>query len=282
MIILTYIAFFSGVVLHVAAAFLALQYLSARRNGQMLTVASRTALVGAGCLAFTFLLRFAQWRMVPLSTPIDFLNILLLMVSLTAVLITRDARRRGLLTFYLPPLAVVAIIAAGTAVPDLGNEPKMLSSILLVVHVVPAFLAYGLFFTASLTAIAYSYQDRHLKRGNIQGLFQKLPSLENLDKTLYQLIRLGYPLFVVTLVLGLYWAYDERDKLSATWWWSPKIFMSACMVVFYAITFHGRQLGRLRGPKLAYALYIFGALLFGYLLLKNFPLSEYNFWGAGQ
>lgn len=282
MIVLTYIAFFSGVVLHVAAAFLALQYLSARRNGRMLEIASGAAMVGAGCLALTFLLRFAQWQMVPLSTPIDFLNILVLMVSITAVLITRDPRRKGLLTFYLPPLAVVAILAAGTAFPDLGTKPKALSSVLLVVHVVPAFLAYGLFFTASLTSIAYSYQDRHLKRGNIQGFFQKLPSLENLDKTLYQLIRIGYPLFVITLLLGLYWAYDERDKLSATWWRSPKIMMSACMVVFYALTFHGRQFGWLRGPKLAYALYGFGGFLCVYLLLKTLAFSEYNFWGVGQ
>src|SRR5690606_6767131 len=103
----------------------------------------------------------------------------------------------------------------------------------------------------------------------------------NLDRTLFLLIRMAYPLFVFTLVTGFYWAWADRDLLGALWWMSPKILLSFAMVVIYAACYHGRAAGWLRGPRLANVLLIgFGGLLGTYLLLEMFELTNYNFWDA--
>jgi HemX protein len=282
MSIAIYAAFFGAVVLVCAAAALSSAYLVFRRNDRFLGAAWALGLGGCVLLGMAGLLRAAAWGKVPLTEPIDFINLFLFMVALAGVGLTRSGRTRALLAFYLPPVALLALLAAAYAVPDLGSAPKALPNTLLIAHVTPAILAYGLFFTASLTSIAYVFQARRLKQRSTAGLFQKLPSLENLDRTLYTLIGLGYPVFVVTLTLGLVWAWLDRALLSPTWWLSPKIFVSGCMVVFYAFAFHGRQLGRLRGPKLAYTLFVFGAFLAAYLVLKTIAFSEYNFWVAAQ
>jgi hypothetical protein len=53
------------------------------------------------------------------------------------------------------------------------------------------------------------------------------------------------------------------------------------MVVLYAVAYHGRSAGWLRGPKLAMMLVVgIGGLLVTYLGLEILELTNYNFWGG--
>ena len=187
---------------------------------------------------------------------------------------------RSLLVFYVPPVACVALVAAYKVLTAWGGEPpKDLASVPLLLHVGMVFLAYALFFVASLSSAAYVYQSRQLKRHQTTGLFRRLPSLEQLDTTLFRLVRLGYPIFVFTMLLGLVWAFREHQLLSAAWWLSPKVFLSYMILGVYAVSFHGRSLGILRGPKLAYFVCVgFGSLLLISLLLRVLQLSSWHFF----
>jgi len=283
MIPFLYIVFILAVALHNGAAGAALYYLAVQSNKRLLAFANRLLLLGAAGLVLTLVLRLAIFRAPPFATVADSLTLFLAMVSATVVVICMQERRRALLPFYLPAVAALSLLCAVLALPSLGVAPleRDVSRALLVIHVVLAFLAYALFFVASMTSIAYAYIARQLKGHKGTVLLHKLPSLENLDLTLFRLIALGYPLFVVTLVLGLVWAWAEPDPLSATWWLSPKILLSMAMVIFYGISYHGRSLGILRGPKLAHVVAVgFGSLLTIYLALVLLELKDYNFWSA--
>lgn len=267
MTILLYIVFYLSLLAHITGAGLSMVYLKNGEN-RFLGSASRFNAIGAILLLLSCGIRFSIWQEAPLSNATDFVNLFMLMVSITGFVITRAETRRALLTFYLPPLALFCLFAGYTAIPDLSLAPKALPSIFISIHVVTAVLAYGLFFVASLTSIAYAYVARRLKQGIPRGLVRKLPSLENMDRTLFLLIRMGYPVFAITVLQGAYWAWSEKQLLSPNWWLDPKIFMSILMLFFYGFTYHGRSLSRLRGPKLAYALFAFGTFLGCYLLLK--------------
>lgn len=278
-----YVIFLLAVALHNGAAVSALYYLSFQNHQRFLNFSHRLLILGLGALLFTLILRVVVFRIPPFATMVDSLTLFLAMVSGTIAIVCIQPRRRALLPFYLPAVAALSLLCAVVALPQLGIRPpaRDISTALLTVHVVLAFLAYALFFVASMTSIAYIFIARQLKKHKGTALLNKLPSLENLDLTLFRLIAAGYPLFVVTLVLGLVWAWVNPNPLSATWWLSPKIVLSIVMVLFYGISFHSRSLGILRGPKLAQFVAIgFGGLLTIYMLLVLLELKDYNFWSA--
>lgn len=248
---------------------------------RVLTLAHRLAAGAAACLVVTFLLRWSAWRLLPLTTIADSLNLLALLSTILMLWVVRKDSAPTLACFYVPPLAAICLINATVAHDQLHLAPRELSGIPLTIHVGLAFLAFALFFLASMTSVAYIFQAHHLKNHHTTGLFQRLPSLEQLDRTLSRLIGYGYPFFVVTLILGLLWAWVDRDLLGTLWWLAPKVLLSWVMVGFYAATFHARRSGRLRGPKLAYVVFFgFSLLLITYLVLALTNLNTYNFWEA--
>ncbi|MFM1920388.1 MAG: hypothetical protein RLZZ303_2022 [Candidatus Hydrogenedentota bacterium] len=283
MLPLVYTSFSLGIVLVIVASLATLALPWRARGLDWLGVPRAAASIGALFLFGMLALRAFQYQLVPLTSGVESLSLLVVMITWTVFAITQDAPRRNLTLVYLPAIAGIAIIAALLAPAELPRPPKPLSPLLLLLHVVPAFLAYAWFFIAMLTSAVYLYQASRLKRRLSLGPIQQLPSLENMDRTLFLLISMAYPLFVVTLVTGAYWAWADRELLGALWWMSPKIMLSLAMVVIYATCYHGRATGLLRGPRLANVLLIgVGSLLAAYLLLEIFGLTNYNFWGATE
>ncbi len=281
MIPVTYVLFYLGVGAYALGALYALHYAVGGAKHH-LNLSWWAVLSGAVCLVIVFLLRGAQWRLLPMSTPTDTLSLFVVIATVTVFLLLRQPNRLGLMVFYWPPFAIMLLVAAYLAIDDLAHPPKDLATVLVAVHVGLAFLAFALFLVASITSLAYVFQVQHLKRRSTQGLFQKLPSLQQLDHTLYGLIASGYPIFIVTLGIGLWWAYVDTTQLSATWWLSPKVFLAAAMTILYAICFHARTRHFLRGPKLAYLVAGgFAVILVSYLVLDVLRIANYNFWGTG-
>ncbi|NIA16223.1 MAG: hypothetical protein GWP08_19340 [Nitrospiraceae bacterium] len=272
------ICFYPGVALYVAAAIAALWYLR-HANEFALRLALWLSAGGVGLLIMAFAARWAAWGLVPLTTVSDSLNLLVVMSTLAMLLLMRTRNVRALAWFYLTPLAALTLVSAAVAHKDLFHSPKELSGIPLTLHVGLVFLAYAMFFMAAMTSAAYILQNHRLKRPNALALSHHLPSLEQLDHTLTRLVSLGYPLFLATLVLGLIWAHAEGGLLSSRWWMAPKVLLSFVMAALYAVAFHRRRSGRLRGPKLAYLLCLgFALLLAAYLVLALMQLREYSFW----
>ena len=279
---LVYTTFILGNLLLFASAAVALGYLWMSRNGNTLTLAYRLSFGALVALIASILVRTMQWQLVPFTTAADSLSLFTtLSLAVLIVQLALFANHRALLCFYLPALALIGGLSLFTAHPALSMAPKPLSGGLLIAHVGLVFLAFALFFLAGLNSVAYAFQAHRLKLRKTTGLFQRLPSLEALDKNLFQLIRAGYPTFMVTLVVGGFWVWYEGQQLSPTWWLSPKIGMAVAMLLFYAFSYHARAAGWLRGPKLAHIVcYGTGALIGLYLVLALVGALNYNFYEA--
>jgi ABC-type transport system involved in cytochrome c biogenesis permease subunit len=268
-----------GLIFYIAGGVCALHYL--RRGNETLLRTIYRALVASALLFMAAVFaRGYVYGGAPLTTVADALNLLTILTTVITLGVTRVASVRSLLGYYAPALAGLSIIAGLAGYRDLHVEPKPINEVFLVTHVGLAFLAYALFVVAALTSVAYFLQSRNLKRLNTTGLFHRLPALEQLDRTLFRLISLGYPLFVVTLILGLVWTFLDRNQLGPHWWMSPKIARSIVMVVLYGVAFHARSYGLLRGEKLALLVVVgVSALLASYMVLGLANLQDYNFWG---
>ncbi len=279
------IDFYAGFACYLIAFAAVLRYL-AKAEAAALLVAQWSSAAGAGLLALAFLTRWIEWGQFPVSGTIAPVLMLVQLTTVVALPVVLTGSVRALLCFYVPALSllyglVVAIsVARGEAFLE---EPPSdaLNGAFLTIHVGLAFFSYALFLVASLTSVAYLFQARHLKQHQLTQLFHRLPPLERLDRTLLRLIAVGYGLFAITLVLGFIWAVRNEELLDERWFVSTKILRAAAMVVFYAIAFHGRQLGWLRGQKLAYVIFCgFTGLMLIYLALGIANYSNLDFWRA--
>lgn len=278
MVFVTAVFFYLAVSAFVAAAVAALGHAAADRPAWLM-VSRRFLMAGTGLICAQIALRGFQWSLLPFTTINDSLSLFTAMSGAIAIIVTRHPRMQSVLCFYAPALAVMALINTLLGPGFLAEAPRPLSGAFLVVHVGLAIMAYALFFIASMTSVAYVMQVRHLKRRAHGPLMHTLPSLERLDKTLFRLIGVGYPLFVITLVLGVIWAWLDRELLGDMWWISPKIILSVVMVIFYAVSFNGRLVGWLRGRKLAYFVFCgFMTLLITYIVMGVLDLRDYYFW----
>jgi len=282
MTLLVFTAYATGMLVLLLGAACSLSYLrESPNNAELLNGAYRLTTIAAGLLVAMALLRTIQWQQVPFTTPTDSLS-LLVMFSLLAIVIQlgSDPSQRALLCFYLPPLSLIGALSGVAAWPALAQPPRPLSDALLTAHVGLVFLALALFVVAGLNSVAYAFQAHRLKHRNTTGIFQKLPSLETLDRNLFRLVKIGYPTYTATLIVGGFWVWYEGQNLSPTWWLSPKIFMAFAMLGFYAFTFHARAAGRLRGAKLAHIVCGgTGILLSVYVTLALLRVLNYNFYG---
>lgn len=270
--------FYVAVGAYVAAAVFGLLY-GREGDPRFETAGSRLAWAGMVFLAGVFIARWWNFGLVPFTGLGDSLNLFLILTTLIMQAVRRDNAMKPLMAVYLPSLGLLAVICAGAAPEALREAPRPLLGVPLTLHVGMVFLAFALFFVASLTSIVYALKAQHLKARRTTGYFHRAPSLEQLDRTLYRLISVGYPVFVVTLGLGYIWAWAQRDLLGPYWFVSSKVVFALVMVAFYAVCFHVRQFGRLRGPKLAYLVFFgFTFLLAAYLAMGLLHASSYSFW----
>lgn len=276
------IPFYLSVACYLLAAGLALRTVRAA-DDRALSAARHAAGAGNTLLLAVFVYRWWKFGAVPFTGMGDSLNLFLVLCAGIMLTVQRRAEMRPLLVYYFPALAVMAIIGGLVGPRYLNEAPKALNGWLLTVHVGLVFFSFALFFVASLTSVAYAVKAQRLKRLDTGGLTGRLPSLDLLDATLYRLIAAGYASFIVTAALGLGWAFSARELLGEYWYISPKIFLSFAMVALYAVCFHGRGLGLLRGPNLAYLVFFgFSSLLALYLVVGAFQVGGAAFWGTAS
>lgn len=274
------IPFYLAVACYIAAGLLTLQFVRLT-DDRLLRLAKRMAAAGNTLILAVFLYRWWEFGAIPLTGLGDSLNLFLVLCTGIMLLVQRRPGMQPLLCYYMPALALIAIVDGLVAPRYLDQPPKQLNDVLVTIHVGLVFLSFALFFVASLTSMAYAVKAQSLKRRVTTGFVAKLPSLELLDKTLYRLIGVGYPAFVITALFGLAWAWAARDLLGDYWFVAPKILLSYAMVVLYAISFHVRRFGWLRGPKLAYLVFFgFTLLLATYLVVGIFQIGGQTFWGG--
>ena len=281
MLLAIQIIFWLGVVAYVTGAVAAMGFLYTRHR-PLILFAGKAAWAGAIALFLCFFARLAHYQLPPLTTVSDNLNLFIFAATAIMLLVLRHEERRGLLVFYSPALAAMALVSGYFATRDLATPPRPLTTMLLVPHVGLAYVAYAMSFVVMLTAIAYIYQVHRLKNRQALGLVQRLPSLEQLDRVLYLLVAWGYAVFIGAFAAGLFWAWYENELLSPYWWIAPKVVLSIAMIALYAACFHARARGWLRGPKLANLMMLgFGSVLGLYLVLELLHKTNYNFFQVG-
>lgn len=155
----------------------------------------------------------------------------------------------------------------------MGNQ---LISELLLIHITMAIFSYGAFSLSFVFSLLYLLQYNLLKKKKWGKRLQRLADLEKLERLSYILAVVGVPILILSLILGLQWAFL---KLPGMPWYDIKIVGSFILLTAYSIYLYLRIRKNIAGRSLA--LWNVGSFL---IVIINFflfsQLSSFHFWYA--
>ncbi len=176
----------------------------------------------------------------------------------------------NLLSSFVMPMVFLLMLASSMLPREITPLSPVLQSHWLEIHIVLAFLGNAAFALAFGIGVMYLVQEHYVKSKNLGGLFGRLPSLQTLDEINYKLITIGFPLFTLAIITGVFWA---ESAWGSYWNWDPRQVWSLITWFIYAIIIHARLVAGWRGRRAAF-LSIAGFLtiliaFFGIALLKQ-------------
>jgi len=179
---------------------------------------------------------------------------------------------------FVMPIAFFSAAAAAV----LTNEPTPLLPALqshwLTIHVTLSFLGYATFALAFSTSLIYLIQEREIKNRHPWVFYYRLPPLEVIDNLGYNLLAIGFPLFVLGIITGAIWA---ESAWGSYWSLDPKETWSLITALIYAGYFHARNIIGWRGRRTAYLIIVgFCAVIFTFIGVNLLTpgLHKYSFW----
>ncbi|MDV7763430.1 cytochrome c biogenesis protein [Peribacillus simplex] len=153
---------------------------------------------------------------------------------------------------------------------------QRLVSELLLIHITFAILSYGAFTLSFVFSLLYLIQYDLLKRKKWGKRLLRLGDLTKLEQMSYVLAVIGVPLLVVSLILGIQWAYIKVPGVS---WLDMKIIGSFILLVAYSVFLYLKIRKQMYGRTLAFLnIGSFMIVLINFFLFGS--LSTFHFWNT--
>ncbi|MBA9025759.1 cytochrome C assembly family protein [Peribacillus huizhouensis] len=151
---------------------------------------------------------------------------------------------------------------------------EQLVSELLLIHITLAILSYGAFSLSFVFSLLYLIQYDLLKRKKWGKRLLRLGDLAKLEHMSYVLTVIGVPMLILSLILGLQWAYIKVPNVI---WFDPKILGSFLVLIVYSIYLYFKVRKQMYGKTLAYLnLISFLIVLINFFLFGS--LSTFHLW----
>jgi ABC-type transport system involved in cytochrome c biogenesis permease subunit len=160
---------------------------------------------------FLVILARTQGRL-PLTTPFESMSTLALMTAALYFFIELQThvRSTGVVIFLF---VTVLQGASAMSMQVMRGAPDIAAGPLLSVHVTLALIGYTSFSISFLHSVMYLMLHDEIKSGQFGLLFEKLPSLEQLDALNYRAATAGTVVLVAAIAVGFAWAWTAFGRL---------------------------------------------------------------------
>ena len=173
--------------------------------------------------------------------------------------------------FVTPPALLLLLLASfETGQPELpARIAHLLPSRWMPLHVFFAFLGDALLGVAACFAVMYLIQERQLKKKKIGAFYDRLPSIETLDRMTYRCISIGFPCLTLGILTGVIWLKQTSGNYVD--WQDGRQTATLLTWFLYAAILHGRLIVGWRGRRVAWMNIIgFLIILLTFLTLAHF------------
>jgi ABC-type uncharacterized transport system permease subunit len=137
----------------------------------------------------------------PMSSTPDAMSFAAFLIATTFLLTSLRYRLTAAGAFAVP--AVVALVLLARLAPAEASVPVM--GRLGQAHILLATLGVAVFAFAAVLAIVYLFQDRSLKRKQLDRAMARGTPLETLDRLAHRCVSIGFPVFTLAIVTGAIW-----------------------------------------------------------------------------
>jgi ABC-type uncharacterized transport system permease subunit len=142
--------------------------------------------------------------------PVEGVHFPLSVVAVLMVVAYTAMRRRfriDVVGAFVAPLALASLLAYHFTARAVGSEQvTRVQGALLPFHIVANLAGVALFALAFGAATLYLVQEHLLKEKRLDGLFQRLPPLDSLDRAEHLFLLAGFPLLTLGVLTGTLWA----------------------------------------------------------------------------
>lgn len=159
---------------------------------------------------------------------------------------------------FVMPVVFVLMGWAGTLFKAVAKTlAPALQSGWIWVHIVGASVGFASVLVAAGLGLIYLLKER-----NNSGIYERLPSLADMDNLAYRFVSGGFIMFSLMMVSGCFWSNQVKGSY---WGWDPVEVWSLVSWLTYGIYLHLRITMGWRGKKLAwYAMIALFAMITSY------------------
>lgn len=199
-------------------------------------------------------------------------------VLVTLSLVLNRLLKAEFIIFFTNVIGFI-MMALHTFAPDQYESAAVSSQLvseLLLIHITMAILSYGAFSLSFVFSILYTIQYNLLKKKKWGKRLLRLEDLSKLDHMSYVLNVIGVPMLLLSLILGVIWAYIKVNHFQ---WYDAKVLGSFMVLITYGIYLYIRIVKELQGKSVALLnIASFLVLLINFFLFGS--LSRFHFWDS--
>ena len=186
--------------------------------------------------------------------------------------------------FVMGSVVVILGLAETLIYTTAGQLVPALQSYWLSIHVTAMTVSTGVFFVSAVLGVVYLMVDRYNRRvaagkavaGN--GIVERLPSIDQLDRLAYRTIVFGFPIWTFGVIAGAIWADEAWGRY---WGWDPVETFAFITWVVYAAFLHARATAGWRGRRAHYVQLLgFATLAFNILVVQVFITGLHSYAGV--
>jgi cytochrome c-type biogenesis protein CcsB len=249
-------------------------------------VRAAVALSAAGALAHlvAVVTRGLAVHRAPWGNMYEFITALTCVAAIFFGYIVVRYRAWALGVFVIGAVVLALGLAETLIYTPAGPLVPALQSYWLSIHVTAMTLATGIFFVAAVLGIMYLVAEQYRKRiesgkakpGN--GLLERIPSAQTLDKLTYRTVVFGFPVWTFGVIAGAIWADQAWGRY---WGWDPVETWAFITWVIYAAYLHARATAGWRGARAHYIQLLgFASLITNMLVVQVFITGMHSYAGV--
>ncbi len=194
-----------------------------------------------------------------------------------ALLLGLEMRRGTGITFVfvLPWSLLMLAVPLFTRFPGLEAFTPHARSGLAAAHNFLFIVSYSLFINAFGASSSLLLSDRELRTHKTHAAAFSLPSIGDMDKLIWRLVEIGFPLFLTGFVLASIQLYIDYSRLPGS---DVKELGAIATLIVYALYLVLRKYGDWRGTKAAWANVAGFIFIIATLILSSHGAAYHKFF----
>ena len=194
---------------------------------------------------FYLILRTIEFDHTPITNKFEIFTLLACTIAFSYFLLELLTDIRGTGSFIIL-FSVIFQIISSLFIEHNYVVPEVLRNRLLGIHVISAMLGYSGITISAVYGILFLLLYKNLKANKFGLIFNRLPSLEILEKLSFYSLLIGFTLLSVAIIIGIVWLPSAFPDFRYT---DPKLVGTAFVWIVYGAGIISKLAGKWYGKK---------------------------------